>query len=127
MEIEHDTGIVRVDWHRYAPDQVALWADKGLQAAYEHGFTAVEFVHGAPEVAARGTPGWTGQGAGGRGQVKDLLRRRLYGGRWRRWVKEVRSGEHQILEGRMVIALRDNPKPNRSARWPLVPHRSSYR
>src|SRR5437763_16869476 len=99
MEIEHDTGIVRVDWHRYAPDQVALWADKVLQAAYEHGFAAVEFVNGAPEVAARGTPGWTGQAAGGRGQVKDLLRSRLYGWRWRRSPKEVRAGSYAIPEG----------------------------
>ena len=121
MEIDHDLGTVKVDWHRYAPDQVALWADKVLQAAYDHGCTTVEFVHGAPDVAARGTPGWAGGGAQGRGQVKELLRRRLYGGRWRRWAKEVRSGEHRILEGTMVIAMRENPKPNRRARWPLVP------
>jgi hypothetical protein len=112
---------VRVDWHRYTPDQVATWADQIVKAAFEHGFRQVEFVHGAADVTARGTPGYEGGRVQGRGQIKDILRRRLYRGHWRRWALEVRDGEHEISEGRMVIALRDNSTPDRAARWPVVP------
>jgi hypothetical protein len=112
---------VRVDWHRYAPDQVATWADPVIEAAYEHGFRRVEFVHGATDVVARGTPGYRGGGVVGRGQIKDVLRRRLYRGHWRRWALDVRDGRHEISEGRMMITLRQNPKPERGASWPIIP------
>lgn len=121
MDVDYDAGNVTVDWHRYTPDQVALWSDKVVEAAYAHGFKTVEFVHGAADVGARGTPGWAGGDVAGRGQLKDLLRKRLYGGRWRRWAKEVREGEHTIDEGRMVVALRENPNPTARARWPFLP------
>lgn len=123
IELDHDSSTVRFDWHRYARDQVNAWADRVVEAAYAHGFRYVEFVHGAPDVGARGTPGYSGGGSveAGRGQVKQLLRNRLYRGHWRRWAKEMRAGEHRILDGRMTIALRENPKPNPRARWPVVP------
>jgi hypothetical protein len=121
MELDHDTGTVRVDWHGYAPDQAATWADRVLEAAYAHGFDYVEFVHGAADVVARGTPGYEGAGVAGRGQIKDILRRRLYGGQWRRWIAEMREGKHEISETKMVIALRENSQPNRKARWPVLP------
>src|SRR2546428_4654048 len=53
IELDPDTGTVRVDWHRYAPDQVETWADRVVEAAWRHGFFRVEFVHGAFDVAAR--------------------------------------------------------------------------
>jgi hypothetical protein len=121
VEVDPDSGTVRVDWHLYAPDQVETWADRVLEAAWKHGFERVEFVHGASDVVARGTPGYVGGRIEGRGRIKALLRRRLYRGQWRRWALEVREGRHQIDEARMVIALRANPKPDRNARWPLVP------
>jgi hypothetical protein len=121
MQIDHDTSTVHLDWHRYAPDQVATWADRVVEAAYSHGFRYVEFVHGAADVIARGTPGYGGNPVEGRGQIKDLLRRRLYRGAWRRWVLEVREGQHEISEASMVIALRENPNPDRGARWPVIP------
>jgi hypothetical protein len=121
MEIDYDAETVRMDWHRYATDQVDAWADRVLEAAWSHGFRTVEFVHGAADVAARGTPGWSGGVAAGRGSTKELLRRRLYRGRWRRWVEEVRSGLNVIDEHRMVLALRENPKPDSKARWPVLP------
>jgi hypothetical protein len=120
IELDHERDTVRVDWHRYAPDQVETWADQVVEAAYRHGFRHVEFVHGAVDVAARGTPGYAGE-VRGRGQIKELLRRRLYRGHWRRWAKSVREGEHALHEGRMVIALRENPDPDPRARWPVVP------
>ncbi len=92
-----------------------------LEAAFEHGFERVEFVHGAADVLARGTPGYGGGSVQGRGQIKDILRRRLYRGQWRRWALEVREGQHEIDESRMVIALRENQRPNLKARWPVVP------
>ena len=121
MEVDADNGTVRVDWHQYAPDQVETWADRVLEAAYAHGFSEVEFVHGAADVVARGTPGWREGGVAGRGRIKEILRKRLYSGRWRRWAEEVRSGRHRIEEGRMVITLLENPRPNPRARWPVVP------
>ena len=121
MDVDPDSGSVSVDWHRYAPDQVELWADRVVEAAYLHGFARVEFVHGAADVVARGTPGYGGRAVAGRGRIKDILRKRLYSGRWRRWAEEVRSGLHVIEEGRMVIALRANPTPDARARWPVVP------
>jgi hypothetical protein len=121
MDVDHDTGTVRVDWHGYAPDQAATWADRVVESAFAHGFNYVEFVHGAADVLARGTPGYEGAAVEGRGQIKDLLRRRLYGGQWRRWAVEMREGRHEISEARMVIALRENPRPNRKARWPVLP------
>jgi hypothetical protein len=121
VDVDPDSATVRVDWHGYAPDQVATWADKVIEAAYGHGFRWVEFVHGAPDVAARGTPGWEGASVAGRGQIKALLRRRFYRGAWRRWIAERREGLHRIEDGRMLIALRDNPHPNRKARWPVMP------
>jgi hypothetical protein len=72
-------------------------------------------------VAARGTIGHDSPTVGGRGRVKDVLRKRLYRGQWRRWAESVRLGNHRIDEGRMVIALLENPKPNPRARWPVVP------
>jgi hypothetical protein len=121
MELDNENATVRVDWHGYAPDQVATWADRVLEAAYRHGFRRVEFVHGAADVVARGTPGYEGSRVEGRGQIKDLLRRRLYRGHWRRWAKDVRQGEHELREGGMVIALLENPKPDAKARWPVIP------
>jgi hypothetical protein len=121
MEIDPDGAVVRVDWHGYAPDQVETWADRIVEAAYEHGFARVEFVHGAVDVATRGTPGYGGKAVSGRGRIKNILRDRLYGRRWRRWALDVREGKHEIVEGRMVIALRENPRPARRARWPVLP------
>ena len=112
---------MRVDWHGYALDQVDTWADRVVQAAWEHGLLYVEFVHGAADVAARGTIGHDSPAIQGRGRVKDVLRKRLYRGQWRRWAEPVRAGHHRIEEGRMVIALLENPRPNSSARWPVVP------
>lgn len=121
MELDHDTGTVRVDWHGYAPDQAATWADRIVESAYAHGFRYVEFVHGAADVVARGTPGYEGSGVQGRGQIKALLRRRLYRGQWRRWALEVREGKHDISETTMLIALKDNPTPDAKVRWPVLP------
>jgi len=50
-----------------------------------------------------------------------VLRRRLYRGQWRRWAQAVRDGNHEIDEGRMRIALLENPRPNPKARWPVIP------
>jgi hypothetical protein len=121
MELDPTTGTIRVDWHGYALDQVETWSDRVVQAAWEHGLRYVEFVHGAADVAARGTIGHDSPTVAGRGQVKDVLRRRLYRGQWRRWAEGVRLGNHRIEEGSMRIALLENPKPNRNARWPVVP------
>jgi hypothetical protein len=104
---------------------VATWADRVIEAAYKHGFRSVEFVHGAADVQARGTPGYGPPGergtTGGRGDIKRLLRDRLYGGRWRAWVQDRREGNHVVLEGSMSIALLENPSPGPAARWPVVP------
>jgi hypothetical protein len=121
MDFDHDTGTVRVDWHGYAPDQTAAWADRVVEAAYAHGFNYVEFVHGAADVVTRGTPGYEGAGVAGRGQIKEILRRRLYRGDWRRWVADLREGRHEISETSMVVALRANPNPDKKARWPVLP------
>jgi hypothetical protein len=121
MDLDHERAIARVDWHGYAPDQAATWADRVVEAAYAHGFRYVEFVHGAAEVVARGTPGYLGAGVGGRGQIKGLLRQRLYRGQWRRWVMDMREGRHEISETGMLIALRENPQPDTKARWPVLP------
>ena len=110
-----------MDWHGYAIDQVETWADRIVEAAWNHGFRCVEFVHGAADVAARGTIGHDSPSVAGRGRVKAVLRRRLYGGQWRRWAENVREGKHEIDEGRMRIALLQNPRPNPRARWPVVP------
>lgn len=116
-----------MDWHGYAPDQVAAWADRVIEAAFKHGFECVEFVHGAVDVTARGTLGYGGpQGmpgapAQGRGQIKQLLRTRLYGGQWRAWAQDRREGNHRVLEGSMALALRENPRPDPKARWPVLP------
>jgi hypothetical protein len=53
--------------------------------------------------------------------VKEILRRRLYGNAWRRWVAERREARHRVYESRMLVALRDNPDPDSSARWPMIP------
>jgi hypothetical protein len=110
-----------MDWHGYAQDQVATWADQVIEAAFEHGFRYVEFVHGAAEIRARGTLGYQGAPPEGRGQIKQLLRKRLFGRQWQQWVKERREGGHRLSETAMVIALRENPEPNPSAPWPLIP------
>jgi hypothetical protein len=49
------------------------------------------------------------------------LRKRLFGNRWHRWARERREGMHRLEEGSMTIALRENPRPAKTARWPLVP------
>jgi hypothetical protein len=136
VEIDHDNLIVRVDWHGYAIDQVDSWVDKIVEAAWAHGFERVEFVHGAPERAVRGTAGFEGDprervarsrrrdprgGPAGRGTIKDLLRRRLYGRRWNHWVSDPREGRNAVDEGSMTLALADNPEPDPSAKWPLLP------
>jgi hypothetical protein len=110
-----------MDWHRYAPDQVETWVDRIVEAAHAHGFRYVEFVHGAADVSARGSIGYGGPPVAGRGRIKQILRRRLYTGRWSRWAEEVRSGLHEIEEGRMRVALRANDSPDGRARWPVVP------
>jgi hypothetical protein len=120
LELDHDNGTVRVDWHQYAADQVETWADKVVEAAYVHGFSYVEFVHGAGDVVARGMPGYDGSVAG-RGRIKEILRQRLFRGRWSRWARPRREGRHRVEETRIVIALRDNPSPRPQARWPLLP------
>jgi hypothetical protein len=121
IDLDPDTQTVRVDWHGYALDQVDTWADRVVQAAWEHGLRYVEFVHGAADIPARGTVGHDSPAVAGRGTVKAMLRRRLYGGQWRRWAAPVREGRHEIREGSMRIALLDNPRPNANARWPVVP------
>lgn len=121
MEIDPETLTVRMDWHGYGLDQVETWADRIVEAAYRNGFEYVEFVHGAPDIGTRGSLGWQGGTTRGRGTIKELLRRRLFGNRWHRWARERRAGLHRVEDGRMLIALRDNPRPSRQARWPLVP------
>jgi hypothetical protein len=121
MEIDHDSSTVRVDWHQYAPDQVETWSDLVIEAAFAHGFRYVEFVHGASDVVARGTPGFSGEAVDGRGRIKEILRRRLYRGAWRRWVADRREGHHDISEARMVLALRENPNPSDGTPWPVLP------
>ena len=81
----------------------------------------MEFVHGAADVATRGTIGHDSPAIAGRGTVKAMLRRRLYAGQWRRWAEPVRAGHHLIEEGRMLVALLDNPAPKPGVRWPVVP------
>jgi hypothetical protein len=112
---------VRVDWHHYSLDQVDTWADRVVEAAWSHGYEWVEFVHGAPDVGTRGTLGWDGRAAAGRGTIKELLRRRLFGNRWHRWARDRRDGMHRLEEGSMTIALRENPQPRAKAKWPLIP------
>jgi hypothetical protein len=121
MQIDPDTLTVRMDWHGYGLDQVETWADRIVEAGYDNGYRYVEFVHGAPDIGARGSLGWAGGNPRGRGTIKDLLRRRLFGNRWHRWAHERRDGLHRIEDGRMVIALRENPRPRGNARWPLIP------
>lgn len=121
MEIDHDTMSVRVDWHQYAPDQVEVWSDLVIEAAFAHGFRYVEFVHGAADVVARGTPGYQGDTVEGRGRIKEILRRRFYRGAWRRWIADRREGLHEISEGSMRIALKENADADRDARWPVIP------
>jgi hypothetical protein len=121
MEIDPDASMVRVDWHHYSLDQVDTWADRVVEAAWAHGYEWVEFVHGAPDVGTRGTLGWDGRAAAGRGTIKELLRRRLFGNRWHRWARGRREGMHRLEEGSMTIALRENPRPSKGAKWPLVP------
>ena len=121
MDIDDYTGTLRVDWHHYSLDQVDTWADRVVEAAWEHGYAYVEFVHGAPDIGTRGSLEWGGQAAAGRGTIKQLLRQRLFGNRWHRWARERREGLHRVEEGRMVIALRDNPHPAKRAKWPLIP------
>jgi hypothetical protein len=110
-----------MDWHGYGLDQVETWADRIVEAAYGNGFEYVEFVHGAPDIGARGSLGWKGTNPRGRGTIKDMLRRRLFGNRWHRWARERRDGLHRIEDGRMLIALRSNPRARERAQWPLVP------
>ena len=57
MEIDPDTGTVRMDWHGYSLDQVDTWADRIVEAAWSNGFEYVEFVHGAPDIGTRGSLG----------------------------------------------------------------------
>lgn len=121
MEIDPHTLTVRMDWHGYGLDQVDTWAGKIVEAAWLNGYEYVEFVHGAPDVGTRGTLGWKGERAQGRGTIKELLRRRLFGNRWHRWAHERRAGLHVIEDGRMLVALRQNPAPKKHAKWPLVP------
>ena len=120
MEIDADTGTVRMDWHHYSLDQVDTWADRIVEAAWSHGFECVEFVHGAPDIGTRGTLGWDGAGRRPR-HDQGLLRKRLFGNRWHRWARERREGMHRLEEGSMVIALRENPRPAKAAKWPLIP------
>ena len=111
MELDPDTGTVRMDWHHYSLDQVDTWADRIVEAAWSHGYEYVEFVHGAPDIGTRGsyragrigaraaapsrsccaggcsaTAGIAGRGSGARGCTC-------------------------VEEGRMLIALRENPRP----------------
>lgn len=122
-----------MDWHHYSLDQVDTWADRIVEAAWTHGYEWVEFVHGAPDIGTRGSFGRRSEGAGGageggatprvagRGTIKELLRRRLFGNRWHRWARDMRQGMHRVEEGNMVIALRENPNPAKRAKWPLIP------
>jgi hypothetical protein len=122
VDLDPDTHTVRMDWHQYSLDQVETWADRIVEAAWQHGYSWVEFVHGAADVTARGSLGWDGgAGRAGRGTIKQMLRRRLFGNRWHRWARERRDGLHRVEEGRMLIALRENPRPRPGARWPMVP------
>jgi hypothetical protein len=129
IEFDHDNATVRLDWHGYAIDQVDTWADRVVESAWKHGYDYVEFIHGAGDVSAPGTLGHGGDPRlrkprgrpEGRGQVKDMLRKRLYGKRWSKWVAERRQGLHVVNEGSMRISLKPNPEPDPTAKWPLVP------
>lgn len=121
MDIDPDTLTVSMDWHGYGLDQVETWADRIVEAAWFNGFEHVEFVHGSPAFGTRGSFGRTGGAPQGRGTIKELLRRRLFGNRWHRWAHDRSAGLHEVDEGRMLIALRENPRPRRQAKWPLVP------
>ena len=121
MDIDPDTLTVRVDWHGYGLDQVETWADRIVEAAWANGFEYVEFVHGAPDIATRGSFGWKGGPAAGPGHdqaapAQTALRKPLAP-----LGTERREGMHRVEDGRMLIALRDNPPPSRQAKWPLVP------
>ena len=121
MDIDPDTMTVRMDWHGYGLDQVETWADRIVEAAWSNGFRHVEFVHGSPGLGTRGSYGRIGGAPPGRGTIKELLRRRLFSNRWHRWAHDRSDGLHEVDEGRMLVALRENPRPARQAKWPLVP------
>jgi hypothetical protein len=121
VDVDPDNLTVRVDWHGYGLDQVETWADRVVEAAWANGYRCVEFVHGSPDLAARGSLGWQGSPLEGRGTIKQLLRKRLFGNRWHRWAHERRKGLHRVEDGRMLIAVRENPRPRKTAQWPLLP------
>jgi hypothetical protein len=121
VDIDPDTLTIRVDWHGYGVDQVETWADRVVEAAWANGYRCVEFVHGAPDLATRGSLGWQGDQVRGRGTIKQLLRKRLFGNRWHRWAHDRRDGLHRIEDGRMLVAVRENPRPRKPAQWPLLP------
>ena len=106
-----------MDWHHYSLDQVDTWADRIVEAAWEHGFEWVEFVHGAPDIGTRGSFGRRSeepaepardpagardhQGAAAPPPVRQPLA--PLGAR------ACAQGMHRVEEGHMLIALRENP------------------
>jgi hypothetical protein len=110
MELDPDTQTIRVDWHGYASIRWKRGPIASSRRAWEHGLRYVEFVHGAADVPRAGR---SARQPGGRGPRASEGRppKRLYRGQWRRWAQGVRLGNHQIDEGRMLIACSRTPSP----------------
>ena len=91
---------------RSTPGRTGSWRPRGATATSTSSSCTALRTSGPA-----GHSGWDGPARPGRGTIKELLRRRLFGNRWHRWARERREGMHRLEEGSMTIALRENPRP----------------
>ena len=111
-----------MDWHGYGLDQVETWADRIVEAAWEQRLRvrrvrARRARHRDARVARAGRAGRPRAAARSRSCCASGCSATAgTAGR-----TSAATGMHRVEEGRMLIALRDNPRPSRQAKWPLVP------
>jgi len=103
--------VYQLDLHGY---NVLTACDLALQftrEAYANGYATLELVHGARDVQDAVGPGE------GRGGIKWELRRMFEQGQFDPFSR--RQDSH-LMDGSIVLALRNNPQP-RAERWPAKP------
>ena len=104
-----------VDLHGHDVRTAVRLALNRVAEAYNNGYETIELIHGAADVEEPVEEG--------RGRIKWELRRMAEGGGFDRFAYPDRTW---LKTGSLVLTLRPNPRPGRTA-WSSEPPRAHYK
>ena len=101
FEVDVFKSCVKIDLHDYSHMTAIKTAREMIKEAYDHGFRFVRLIHGASNIRTKDNGG----------SIKFTLRSMLQRGDFALWAENNNSKKHKIMNGYMIIELRNNPAP----------------